>query len=175
MHQKWYQNGLGYKNRHLEKNHTKCSKLIFICSIHKHTYEFQHLSTLHEPKGYILYVSTFHRLRLILRNAKNTNNVFVFGGAFSMPVTESPSSSESALRCTSASLSLFFDFCFIFFFSVRFCTTVRFVHSEQKGKIQIIRQIFNDKSRRHQKVYSKCYLRSIRQPIKLLRFRKRNA
>ena len=37
LHQKWCENGLGYKNGHLEKNHTKCSKLIFICSIHKHT------------------------------------------------------------------------------------------------------------------------------------------
>ena len=54
MHQKRYKNG------NLKKNHTKYSKLIFICSIHKHTCEFQHLST--------------------LRYAKN---VFIFGGSLS--------------------------------------------------------------------------------------------
>ena len=82
MHRKWYKNGLGYKNVHLENNHTKCSKLIFICSIHKYTCEFQHLNTLREPTEDILYfVSTFRRVRWILRNLKNAKNVFVFGGS----------------------------------------------------------------------------------------------
>ena len=75
-----------------------------------------------------------------------------------MTVPESPSSSESALLFTSELLSLFFDFLFVFFFNVRFCTTVRFVQSEQKENIQILREILNDKFMRHQKVYSKCYL-----------------
>ena len=58
--------------------------------------------------------------------------MFLFlGGAFPMIVSESPSSSESASLCTSE-MSLFFDFCFVFFFSVRFCTTVRFIRSEKK-------------------------------------------
>ena len=49
-----------------------------------------------------------------------------------MTIFESPSSSESALLCISESLYLFFDFRFVFFFSVRFCTTVRFVRNKQK-------------------------------------------
>ena len=96
MHQKWYKNG------HLEKNHTKCSKLILICSIHKHTCEFQHLSTLREPTRDILYiVSTFCRLCWILRIHHKLLRIFMFSrGAFSM------------------SLSLFFDFYILYFSSV---------------------------------------------------------
>ena len=60
---------------------------------------------------------------------------------------------------------LFFDFCFLFFFSVRFYTTVRFVRSEQKENIKIIREILSAKSMRHRKVYSKFYLRGERQPL----------
>ena len=48
---------------------------------------------------------------------------------------------------------------------------VRFVRSEKK-EMQIIRKIINDKSMRHQEIYNKCYLRSKRQPIRLLCFRK---
>ena len=74
---------------------------------------------------------------------KNAKNVFVLwggggGGAFPMTVSKSSFSSESALLCTSES-SLFFDFCFVFFFSVHFCTNLRFVRSEQKEDIQNIR------------------------------------
>ena len=83
-----------------------------------------------------------------------------------MTVFESLSSSNS--------LSPFFDFRFVFFFSVRFCTTVRFVRSERKENIQIIQEILNDKSMRHREVYSICYLRGERQPIRLLCFRKTN-
>ena len=79
--------------------------------------------------------------------------------------------SESALLCTSESLSFFFGFCFVFFFRVRFCTTVRCVHSEQK---KIIREILNDKSMRHREVYSKFYLRGERQSIRLLCLRETN-
>ena len=68
-----------------------------------------------------------------------------------MTVFESPSSSEFALLCTSESLTLFFDFRFVFFFSVRFCTTVRFGRNEQK-KTKIIRKIVNDKSMRHREI-----------------------
>ena len=168
MHQKCYKNG------HLEKNHTKCSKLIFLSVIHKHTCEFQHLSTLRESAGDILYiVSTFRRMRCILRIHHKMQRMFLFlGGAFAMTVSDSPSSSESASLCTSESLSLFFDVYFVFFFSVRFCTTVRFVRNEQKENIQIIRKILNEKSMRYREVYSKCYLRDERQPIRLLCFRK---
>ena len=52
-----------------------------------------------------------------------------------MTVSESPSSSESALLCALESLSSFFDVCFVFFFSFLFCTTVRFGRSEQKENI----------------------------------------
>ena len=38
-----------------------------------------------------------------------------------------------------------FDFCFVYFFSVRFCTTVPFVRSEQKEGLKIIREIINNK------------------------------
>ena len=82
----------GTKNGHLEKkNHTKCSKLIFICNIHKHTCEFQHLSTLCEPTGDILYiVSTFCRVRWILRIHHKMRRMFLFlGGAFPMTISES--------------------------------------------------------------------------------------
>ena len=58
-----------------------------------------------------------------------------------MMVFELPSSSESALLCTSKSLSLFFDFCFVFFFSVRFCTSTRFVHSERKKTYKIFAKL----------------------------------
>ena len=75
-----------------------------------------------------------------------------------MTISESPSSSKSALLCMSGSLSLFSDFCFVFFFSVHFCTTVRCVRSEQKEDAQIIIEIINDKSMHHRKVYSKCYV-----------------
>ena len=52
------------------------------------------------------------------------HGIFLFSRvAFPMMVSESPSSSESALLCTSELLSLFFDFSFVFFFSIRFCTT----------------------------------------------------
>ena len=91
-----------------------------------------------------------------------------------MTVSESLSSSESALLCNFESLSLFFDLCFVFFFSVRFWTTVRFWHSEQKENIQIIYEILNDKFIRYRKICSECYLRGERQPISLLFFRKRN-
>ena len=60
------------------------------------------------------------------------------GGAFPMTVSKPPFLSEAALLCTSES-SLFFDFCFVFFFSVHFCTNLRFVRSEQKEDIQNIR------------------------------------
>ena len=79
-------------------------------------------------------------------------------GAFPETVSESPSSSKSPLLCTSKSLSLFFDFCFVFFFSVHFYTTARFLRSEQKDNIQIIREILNDESMRYREVHSKCYL-----------------
>ena len=86
-----------------------------------------------------------------------------------MTVSESPSSSESALLCNFESLSLFFDLCFVFFFSVSFWTTVRFSeHSEQKENIQIIHEILNDKSIRRREVCSECYVRGERQSIRLL-------
>ena len=73
VHQKWYKNG------HLEKNHIKCSKLIFICSIHKHICKFQHLSTLREPTGDILcIVSTFRYVHWILRSHHNMHRMFLF-------------------------------------------------------------------------------------------------
>ena len=84
-----------------------------------------------------------------------------------MTVAKSLSSSESTLLCTSESLALFFDFYLVFYFSVRFCTTVRFLRSEQKEDIQIIREIINDKSMRHREVYSKCYIHGERRSIGL--------
>ena len=128
------QKRLWYKNKYLEKHYTKSSKLIFICSIYKHTCKFYYLSTLREPTGDILYiVSIFYRVRWILRIHHKMQIIFSFlGGVFPMTVSESPSSSELALLCTSESLTLFFDFRFVFFFSVRFCTTVRFGRNEQK-------------------------------------------
>ena len=86
MHQKWYKNELGYKSGHLEKNHTKRSKLIFICNIHKHTCEFQQLSTLGEPAGEILYsVSTFRRVHWNLRIRHKIRRMVLFlGEDFSM-------------------------------------------------------------------------------------------
>ena len=84
-------------------------------------------------------VSTFLSRALDLANAsQNAKNFFVFGGgAFPMTVSESLSSSEFALLCTSESLSLFYNFCFVFIFRVCFCTTVRFVRSQQKKNIQL--------------------------------------
>ena len=81
-----------------------------------------------------------------------------------MTVSKLPSSSKSALLCTSESLSLFFDYCFVFFFSVRFCTTVRFVRSEQNEKVQIIRKI--------RELYSKCYLRGENNQLRCFVFEK---
>ena len=75
-----------------------------------------------------------------------------------MTVSELPSISKSGLLCTSASLFLFFDFCFLFCFSVRFYTTVRFLRTERTEDIYIIREIINEKSMRYREVYSKCYL-----------------
>ena len=71
-------------------------------------------------------------------------------------------------------ICIFFDFNFVFFFSIRFRSTVRFVHSEQKENIQVIREFLNDKLIRHREVYSIRHLRGERQPIKLLCFRKTN-
>ena len=54
------------------------------------------------------------------------------------------------MLCTLELLSFFSG---IFFFSFLFCTTVQFVHSEQKEDIQIIREIINDITMRHREVY----------------------
>ena len=78
VHQKWYSNGLGYKNRYLERNHTVLASKYSTWAYRRHLY------------------------------------------------IESPTSSESALLCTSESLCLFFDFSFVFFFSVRLYITIRF-------------------------------------------------
>ena len=101
MHQKWYKNGLKYNTGYLEKNHTKCSKLIFICSIYKHTCEFQHLSALRELTGDILYiVFTFCRVRWILRIHHKMQTIFLFlGETLPVTVSESPSSHRSRYLC----------------------------------------------------------------------------
>ena len=148
MHKKWYKNGLCDENGHFEKNHTKCSRLIFLCSI---------LS----PRA--LYVSpqkTFCTLYPLFvacgfygSITKNTKNVLFLGRAFPMTVSESPSSSEFALFCTLESYVVFV-FRFFFVFSFSFCTTVQSVRSAQREDIQIIREIINDKSIRHREVYS---------------------
>ena len=129
-----------------------------MCSIHKHTCQFQDQSTLRVSTGDILYiVSTFRRVRWILRIHHEMRRMCsILGGAIPMTVSESPSSTNSALLCTLQSLSLFSDFCFVFFFSVRFRTTVRFVRiSEQKANIQIICEVLNEESMRYREVYSK--------------------
>ena len=60
--------------------------------------------------------------------SQKMHRMFLFlGGTFPMMVSESLSSSESALLCTLESFPSFFDFCFVFFFSVRFRAIVRFV------------------------------------------------
>ena len=85
-----------------------------------------------------------------------------------MTVSESPSSSEFRFAlpvlwlCTLESLSLFFDFCFVFFFSFHFLITVRFGRSEPEENKQIIREILDDESKRHRGIYSKFFLRSER-------------
>ena len=65
-----------------------------------------------------------------------------------MAVSESPSSSDSALLCTSESLSLFFGFLFHIFIQCPFLYhCLIFTNSDQKENIQIIRPILDDKSR----------------------------
>ena len=175
IHQKWYKNGFVFKNGQLEKNYTKCSKLIFICSIHKHTWQFQHLSTLCEPTGDILYiVSTFRRVRWISRiHQKYAQNVFFFGEPFQWRFP-SQHLHRSRLCFTHRSRCFCFSIFVLYFSSVFvFCIVVRFVRSEQKENIQITREILNDKSMCHQEVYSKCYLRGERQPMRMLFFEKR--
>ena len=125
----------------------KFSKLIFTCSTHKHTCQFQHLSTLREPTGVnsVRFIHCSLRALDFADPSQKIQKMFLFlRGAFPITVSESQSSSESAFLCTSKSLSLVFDFCFVFFISVCFCTIVRFLRREQKEKIQIIRKIFND-------------------------------
>ena len=144
VYQKWYKNGLGYKNEHLEKNHTKCLKLINIYLQYSQTDMW--VLTSEHPTGthrrhYVHCIHFMSRALDVANPSQNANNVFFFlGGAFPTTVCESPSSSGSA--------------CFVFFFSIRFCTTVRFVRSERNENIQIIREILNDKFMCHRKVYS---------------------
>ena len=69
--------------------------------------------------------------------SQHAQNVFVF--YFPMTVSESPPLLQPALLCIAESLSLFFDFCFVFFFNVCFCTTVRFVRRERKKQTNYLR------------------------------------
>ena len=71
----------GTKMDTLKKNYTKCSKLIFICSIHKYTCELQYLNTIREPTGKILYiVSTFRRVWILWICHKKCKECFCFWG-----------------------------------------------------------------------------------------------
>ena len=64
----------------------------------------------------------------------------------------------------------------VFFFRFLICIFLQYLFlyhctiSTQwaKKNIKIIREILNDKSMRHQEVYSKCYLRGERQLLRLL-------
>ena len=119
------------------KNHTKYSQLILIYLQYLQTYIWVSVSKHFEwvYRRHSVHCIHFSSHALDFANpSQNAKNVFVFGGAFPITVFESPSSSESALLCTSESLCIFFDFCFVFFFSVHFCTTVRFVRSKRKKK-----------------------------------------
>ena len=79
-----------------------------------------------------------------------------------MTVSELQSSSESALLCTSESLYLSFDFVLYFSSVSVFVLLYDLYVVSRKENIQIIREIFNDKSIRHREVYSKFYLRGER-------------
>ena len=67
------------------------------------------------------YIYSSSRVLDFANPSQNANNVFVFEGSLPIKtVSESPSSSESALLCTSELLYLFFDLCFVFFFQCPF-------------------------------------------------------
>ena len=106
-----------------------------------------HVSFSITRRHYVHCIHVSSRVDFVDRSQKMQRMFLFVGGAFPMTVSESPSLSESALLCKLESLSLFFDFCLVFFF--RSYTTVRFVRSEQKENIQIIREITNYKSMRH--------------------------
>ena len=76
MLQEWYENG------HLKRNHTKFSKLIFICSIHKHTCEFQHLSTLCEPQEIFFTLYPLFVAFAEFCEMQRMQRIFGGGGAF---------------------------------------------------------------------------------------------
>ena len=76
--QKWIQE----KSGHLEKIHTKCSKLIFICSIHKHISVLASKQSSWTHRRHPL-ISTFLRVHWFLRiHHKKCTDYFYFWGSF---------------------------------------------------------------------------------------------
>ena len=117
------QNRPGYENRDLEKNHTKFSKLIFICRIYKRTCWVLAFHSMYAHRSYSVHCIHFSLRPLDFENRSVTKCkecFFFLRGAVPMTVSESPSSSESALLCTSESLSLFFQYLFCIFLQCPF-------------------------------------------------------
>ena len=168
MHQKWYKNG------HLEKNQRKCSKLIITFSIHKHTCELQHLSTIREPTGDILYiVFTFRRVRWNLRIYQKRQRMFLFlGDPFQWRFPNCHLHRNLLCSAHRSRWICFFFFIFVLYFSSVsvFVTTVRFVRSEQKKYILIAKFIMINLCVIEK--YVNVFLRGERQALRLLCFRK---
>ena len=145
---------------------------MFICSIHKRICEFQHLSTLREPTGGILYiVFIFRRVRWISGIHHKMQKMCLFLGEPFQWWCPSRHIHRSLL-CSAHRSHLYFSIFDLYFSSVSVFVPLYDLYVVIKKATYKL--IHNDKSMRHRKAYSKCCLRAELQLIRLLCFRKTN-